>query len=424
MASSWKCTQCGAELFDDARFCVHCGTPRADAPATSAPMTRKKTTTRARAVTARTTATSMSEALAQADIARQDEDKTAVDHPAVVAPAEAPDNGASADGPPISAMLEDIDDSFDKIFNTPEPGVVAAMSAPTGGSEDDDAEVEALFRQIARAYVGPVRELAIELELGEPSSEWLALCLPAVRSLERAATDMGLDALGEALGAFAATLAAEEQTASRVIAGPAREQLITGYAKLATNMPEAFAVDGESTQREGVIVQSLLLQVPGVRKVALDRIFGAGLTSLSMLYAATPDELAHASGIPRELADRVVARFREHKRQSTEAPAGHAADREVLRALTQKLADQNREMDGAQRAWGKSAAADKRRVRQAREETLLELNVVLARLGALPLVKELERAPFGKKTELLQGYLEAEDKKIADAAMGDAAWQS
>ncbi len=419
MAESWKCTQCGAELFDDARFCVSCGTPRKDATA-PAPMSRKKTTTRARAVTARTTATSMSEALAQADIATHGADKTQVDRP-VIEVTSAPDEPAAVEGPPISAMLQDIDSSFDQIFNTPDPGAVT--DAPTGGSESDAAEVEALFRQIARGYVGPVRELAIELELGEPSSDWLALCLPAVRSLERAATDMGLDELGQALGSFATSLAAEEQTANRLIAGEARERLSAGYRALTACMPEAFAVDGESTQREGVIVQALLLQVPGVRKVALDRIFGAGLTSLSMLYAATPDELAHASGIPRELADRVVARFREHKRQSTEAPAGHAADRALLEALSQKLADQNREFDQVQKAWGPNAAAHKRRVRQAREDTLLELNVVLARLGALDLVKQLERAPFGRKAELLEGYLAAENKK-GDVAMGDATWRS
>lgn len=432
--STKTCVQCGAELFADARFCVVCGTPVLNERAKVEP-TRPVTAAKNPAKSARmrratsvgigtvgAPAGTVSEALARAAPTGTAPTGTA---PAPGASAASKTNhgktgNPSPSQPPSSGLgltLEDIDSSFDAILGNP--------GAATGGTEHDVQEVESLFRQIARAYVGPVRELAIELTMGEASQSWLGLCAPSVKSLHRAATDMGLGTLADALGNFSLSLAAAEQEGARVIAGEQRERLLQSYKALEQAMPEAFAVEGEETEREGVILQSLLQQVPGLRKVALDKIYAAGLTSLSMFYAATPEELAQTTGIALELAQRVTERFRNHRQRTSEIPPddGHAADRDAVRNLMRVLTEQTETLQRLSKSWDASAAQDKRRIRQEREETVLELNVVLARLGELELVKNLERAPFSRKVELLSSYLAAAEKKLSETS-GDAKWPS
>jgi zinc-ribbon domain/Helix-hairpin-helix domain len=422
--STKKCVQCGAELFDDARFCVVCGTPVLNerpklepAPPVSAPksarMRPRATNVGLGAVGAPAGAASEAFAQARGEASRAPAaTKGNHDKAAKPAPSQPPAPPGS-----LPLTLEDIDSSFDAILDNP--------GAATASTEHDIREVESMFRQIARAYVGPVRELAIELTMGDASQSWLALCAPSVKSLHRAATDMGLGPLADALGNFSLALAAAEQDGARVIAGEHRTHLLASYKALEQAMPEAFAVEGEETAREGVILQSLLQQVPGLRKVALDKIYAAGLTSLAMFYAATPEELAQTTGIPLDLAERVTARFREHRQRTSEIPPddGHAADRDAIRALTRSLSEQTDRLESLSKNWEPNAAQDKRRVRQEREETVLQLNVVLARLGEVELVKSLERAPFSRKVELVSSYLEAAEKKLSENS-GDPKWPS
>lgn len=440
------CVQCGAELFDDARFCVVCGTPvlnerpkiEAVPPAsksTRSARSRRRATSVGLAPPSQPPAVVGAQPSAGGALRKPPPPRSSAKPAARPPPAPSKTNhgsggsvaGATASGAATSITsagaqprakassvpnltLTDIDDSFDAILGNP-------SAEATGGTEHDQQEVESLFRQIARAYLGPVRELAIELGMGEASQSWLGLCSPAVKSLQKAAKDMTLATLAEALENFSLALTAAEQDGARAIAGKERERLLETYKALEQAMPEAFAVEGEGVEREGVIVQSLLQQVPGLRKVALDKIYAAGLTSLSMFYAATAEELVQTTGIALELAERVVECFRQYRERASQIPpdAGHAADREKIASLARVLSEQSDAFDRLSKSWAADAAKDKRRVRREREETVLEVNVVLARLGEVELVKELERAPFSRKIALLSSYLETAEKKLADA---------
>jgi hypothetical protein len=154
-----------------------------------------------------------------------------------------------------------------------------------------------------------------------------------------------------------------------------------------------------------LIVQALLLQVPEVRKVALDRIYAAGLTNLEMFYKARPLDIAEAAGITRELSERIVARFQRYKRDMASMPPSSRKSREKtqLETLVKRLEDQNAAFDSSSKSW--TSQSEKRRLRQERNTTVVEVTLLLARMGEVALVQELERLPFQKKAEELRRFL-------------------
>src|ERR1019366_1245119 len=201
------------------------------------------------------------------------------------------------------------------------------------------------------------------LRWSEPTTDWLPICEPALRSLRRAADKLDLTDLCESLDRFSTTLGETIASGAKTIAGGSRETLLARYDELSRLMPQAFALDLDRTQREAAILQSLLLQVPEVKKVTLDRMYAAGLTTLEAMFLANPGDIAATTGIAEPLARRIVERFRAY-----------------------------------------------------REQTLLDIQVALARLGEVDRLGQLERLPFEKKLAHLESFLEeARDKYVAQS---------
>lgn len=284
----------------------------------------------------------------------------------------------------------------------------SAAAAPPGATVTDLTEVRALFAQLAANHVRQVRDFMIDLRSGEATADWIAICEPALRSLSRAADKLDFAPLCEALDRLSAELAAVHATKVRTIAGEQRAPLLAAYEVLVTLMPQAFALDQDRSQRETVILQSLLMQVPEVKKVTIDRLYAAGLTTLEAMLLATPGDLAVTSGIPEDVAARIVERFRAYRRQvnSTVPDATRAGEREQLAMLAAKL---RQEHDGYERAgdsWSQDSEGMKKELRKARAQTLLDVQVLLARLGEVGRLAELERLPFGQKVARLEAFLE------------------
>lgn len=301
-------------------------------------------------------------------------------------------------GGPGSRTLDEIDKSFDTLVSTPPSGATELTPAEL-------AEAQRLFREMAANYLSPVRALLLELSLGEPSRDWLGLCRPPLTAMRRAAQDMRLTELAQALDALAQVMEQTERSAPAVLDVRSRENLKNAYQPLIALFPEAFAVDDERDRREPIIVQSLLRQVPDVRKVALDRLYAAGLVTLDMFYKARPTDIAEAAGIPRELAERIVARFQRYRRELAAIAPAAKNERELasVETLTRKLEQQTVSFEAAQRSFAHPEEA--RRIRQERAATLVELQLVLARLGEVALIEKLERLAFRSKTDELRRFL-------------------
>jgi hypothetical protein len=308
---------------------------------------------------------------------------------------------------------DELDDSFAKV----EADWWTPSGAPDGTSTTADwDEVRSLFAHLAANHVRQVRDLMLDLRLGEATVDWIGICQPALRSLRRAGDKLELKDLCAALDGFSESLGSASNGGARTIAGEVRTALLTWYDELVTLMPQAFALDLDRSQREAVILQSLLLQVPGVKKVTIDKLYAAGLSTLEAMLLATPSDVAATTGISEALAAGLVARFREYRDQvRTSVPdATRAHERERIAQLTTRLRHEHYEYELAAQGWTPEADEKKRALRAARAQTLLDIQVVLARLGEVDRLKEIERLPFERKLAHLESFLEeARDKYAA-----------
>jgi hypothetical protein len=309
-------------------------------------------------------------------------------------------------------------DEVDQSFASVEVDFWTPSGPPPGAAQtaSDWDEVRSLFAHLAANHVRQVRDLMLDLRLGDATVDWIGICQPALRSLRRAADKLELKDLCAALDGFSEALAASSNNGSRSIAGDSRTSLLTWYDELVALMPQAFALDLDRSQREAVILQSLLLQVPGVKKVTLDKLYAAGLSTLEALLLATPADVAATTGISEALATGIVARFREYRDQVRAAvpDATRAHERERIAQLTTRLRHEHYEYELAAQGWTPEADEKKRALRAARAQTLLDIQVVLARLGEVDRLKEIERLPFERKLAHLESFLEeARDKYAA-----------
>ncbi len=322
---------------------------------------------------------------------------------------------------PTSNGQASIADTFERLLSTEdlEAGFASietptATSASHGVGLTDLAEVRILFAQLAANHVRQVRDFMIDLRWSEATVDWLPICEPALRSLRRAADKLELADLCESLDRFSVSLGEVASSGAKAVAGTAREGLLARYEELSKLMPQAFALDLDRTQREAAILQSLLLQVPEVKKITLDRMYAAGLTTLEAMFLATPGDIAATTGIPEGLAAQIVDRFQAYRAQvkATVPDATRAKDREHIAELTAKLRREHDEFERAAASW--SSGASKKELRKAREQTLLDISVALARLGEVDRLAQLERLPFEKKLAHLESFLEeARDKYVA-----------
>jgi hypothetical protein len=281
---------------------------------------------------------------------------------------------------------------------------------------EDLAEPQAIFRGIAATHMRPVRDFIIEARMGEPPKDWVTLCLPAMTSLRKSAEDMSLPKLCRRLDDCIAALEKINRSTDAFVTGKPRDQLTKAYSTLEKLMPDVFALNEERDRREPVIVQSLLGQVPGVRAVALDKLYSAGLTSLAMFYAAKPEDIAAAAGLTLDLSGRIVERFARYREEAAESPpdATRSSEQTQLGELIATLTQQHEMFQDA--ADSGESGREKRRLRQERANTLLRINVLLARLGEVERLERLERLPFDRKLEELNSAVSELKTKFAQPA--------
>jgi len=320
-------------------------------------------------------------------------------------PIPSPSAKPSKDAGVLEALLGNLDKSFDAIIReqsdmTPPLGTEAEPNT----DDFDRLAVLELFYDIATNHLRPVRNFMIELHLGDVRKEWAHIVQPAIKSIQNGAEQIDIPDLKRALDDFDALLSIATESAGEMIAGELREEFISHYKRLQQIMPRAFTLDEERDQRESLIIHSLLMQVPDVRKVTIDKLYRAGLSALEVLFLATTEDLAATTGVRKILAQRIVDKFQLYRDESRDSVpddvnAGHT---KKLRDLIGLLQEQQARYD---RAMLDRSIDDKRAHRLARQGTLLEITVVLAQLGEVELVEQLERLPFEKRIERLNKYL-------------------
>ena len=317
--------------------------------------------------------------------------------------------------PETSKLLTDLDEAFGAIVDSANGSGRSMRPSASPPPNASITELRELFNSLAANHMQQVRDFMIGVRWGEAPRDWIPICEPAVASLLRAAKEMDLADLAKALESYGEALKRAADATGTTIAGNAREGLIAAYAKLSDLMPEAFGLDGERGRREAIIVHALLQQVPEVRKITIDKIYAAGLASLDNLFLAKPDEIAATTGMSESLAERIVEKVQRYRQEiASLADATRAAERNHLAKLATELRDLHQQFESVAAAWSDDEHAKKKQLRQARSVALLQVKVLLARLGEVDRLAQLERLPFERKIEQLEGYLqEASGQKTA-----------
>jgi hypothetical protein len=320
------------------------------------------------------------------------------------APAKAPSPTAPAGksgDEVLDEVLGNLDASFNAIFDEKAHG-------KDGRTEDSDrtAMLE-LFYEIAANHLKPVRNFMTELSMGDARREWVAIARPAVESILSAAQQIGIPELEKRLHGFAETFAHVDGSTAFMISGELRQTFLSQYQRLASYMPKAFALDNGRDRNESLLTHSLLLQIPDVRKVTIDKLYRAGLSAMEVLFLATRDDLAATTGVRSVLAERIVEKFQGYRRTS-QAPtsrdkkAARASELGKLAGLIGELKKQHQSFENAPATM---SDAQKRGLRLSRQATILDITVVLAELGEADLVTQLEKLPFEHKIQRLEAYL-------------------
>jgi hypothetical protein len=331
----------------------------------------------------------------------------------------APGVGA-ADATSTNGRAPSIADTFERLLSDDLDAGFAALEGKSertlgeyASHEADLEEVRKLFAQLAANHMRQVRDFMIDLRWGQATVDWLSVCEPSVQSLRRAADKLEFSALSSALEAFGEALGAARAAGGRTIEAEARDALLARYEELGNHMPGAFALDMDRSQREAVILQSLLMQVPDVKKVTIDKLYAAGLTTLETMYLAKPDDVAATTGLSIGLAEQIVQRFQAYRDEIKAAvpDATRSQERERIAELVTQLRTQHTEYERVAEEWSDEAGARKKELRQARAQTLLDIHVQLARLGEVERLRELERLPFERKLTHLEAFLEEAQEK-------------
>ncbi len=315
-----------------------------------------------------------------------------------------------------------IADTFEKLLSSELDAGFASMQQPVDAPAAraavgaDLGEVRSLFAQLAANHVRSVRDFVIDLRWSDATAEWITICSPALRSLRRAAEKLELAELCRALDKFAEVLVAAQSEPGNTITGERRTAILSCYDELSRLMPQAFALDMDQSQRESVILQSLLLQVPDVKKVTLDKMYAAGLSTLEAMLLATAPDIAATTGVAEVTAQRIVDRFRAYRAhvKATAPDAARTRERQHIADLTSRLRREHDAYERTSQSWSREAEEQKKELRKVRAQTLLDIQVELARLGEVDRLTQIERLPFeGKLTELESFLEDARDKYVA-----------
>lgn len=357
--------------------------------------------------------------------------------PAPADPAPAADDGASAGAPPPAerdaaappSLAQLVERRMDRLFGDA-GGAIAVASAddPEGGPFDEDsttdlisnlgptvvaepAEPDAvrMFCEITRSYIAPVRRFIEQLRRAPAPAAGLDLHRPAMEMVVRAAERLPVGDLVSRLSRFTAALQGAVESRERTIDEPHRARILDAYAALERALPAAFRIEEGGNPAEDVILLSLLRQIPDVGTVTLDKIFGAGLTSIEQFAEATPRDLAVTAGISESLATRICVRVQGYlmSRTPLDDGAARAEAGAKLGALVAELREAHKAYEALRREDRVRWAHRRRRL-----DLSLAIQVALAELGERGLLDALAPLPYEKRLDRLARYVESIGGKV------------
>jgi hypothetical protein len=267
------------------------------------------------------------------------------------------------------------------------------------------AENAKLFSQMVVDHARPLREFMLELTIGPTTKQWLEVTRPATESIIKGAKALEQHDLESALSDFHKAIGDAAQSPGSKIGKVERTSLMAAYQRLASLLPSAFEFKAERDRREPLVVHHLLMQIPGVHKVTIDKLYAAGLASLEALCRSSADDLVAIGRLEMDSANAIIRRFQAYWRERTEEPLTKFEER-TKRRLRELLTELGKAHEEFERAETEEDRERKRNARNTRRDRALAMNVLLAQLGEVDLVEELERSPTERRISRVQKYIE------------------
>jgi hypothetical protein len=141
----------------------------------------------------------------------------------------------------------------------------------------------------------------------------------------------------------------------------------------------------------------------------MEKLYEAGLTSLDALFLARAEEMADTTGVPITLCGRICEKIQEHRYR-----LDAASPEELLLGHRGRLAELVAELRQHHEAFKRACEADhpdediaekKRGARCGRQACALKINVVLAEMGEVALVEEIQKLALEQRMQRLEAHL-------------------
>jgi hypothetical protein len=163
-------------------------------------------------------------------------------------------------------------------------------------------------------------------------------------------------------------------------------------------------------RREPMVVEALLLQVPGVDPLTVFKLTAAGLNRFAPLLRSSATELAAQAGLPLATAKEILAHLAHWKDGLTTPPPGgevQAAAWRSLQPLLAALESSNAAVERAASGWSREQVSARRQQRQERDRVYMSIKAALASVGELDLLLRLEKLSFARRIDELHRLLRA-----------------
>ncbi len=164
-----------------------------------------------------------------------------------------------------------------------------------------------------------------------------------------------------------------------------------------------------ASERECLIVQSLLRQIPEVGYLTLDKLSRAGLMSRETLYATSAGALAAAAETPVALCEQICRVLQDHRMGSQGALQAPVQAEQIARLAA--LVDEVRHHhDAFQRAaddatLDRARAAEKRLARQQRQACFRKVDSHLVEMREVGLLQRIRTLAVGDRIARLEEYV-------------------
>jgi len=275
-------------------------------------------------------------------------------------------------------------------------------------------EIQAIFSELVEKRAKGLHDFALELSLGLTPKKWTTVCRETVQSIGQAANTLKRTELADVLTQFKQQLDEANQQLGPIINPSLISELNNSYAKLAQQMPDSFGVGNTPSERERLLVETLLLQVPGVGRSVIKQIDSKQMAKYRELCTADTSAIAHKVGIDETVANAISENFMSFQkdREATEPNSRIERAHQKLEELAQQLDSRHRDFCQAD---DDDDSKNKRNARRAQATTSAQIDVLLADIAELELLKSLKPLPFQKKIEAIKAFLDQTASQLSQA---------